>query len=237
MAGKKLILAILHFEIHISALFLNPPFFLYLVFLTFHLIFQSKIWHCIAKGINCHWKRYLTNVIAAAAAILFGDIIADIKPANVFLTTACKVKLGDLGLGRFFSSRTNLAHSLGISLSLAFTIQLFLQIYPVQIATIHPCCSSLVFFLLLPVGTPYYMSPERIHENGEFSRFYSLFNISSFLSLPFIFHLKYKLVFWLQAITSSLISGHWGVFSMRSYCFFLVPGLSCLALIPCFQYT
>lgn len=52
----------------------------------------------------------------------------DLKPANVFITAQGTVKLGDLGLSRFFGKNTGITFSL--------------------------------------VGTPYYMSPERINQSG-----------------------------------------------------------------------
>ncbi|XP_068191758.1 serine/threonine-protein kinase Nek6-like isoform X2 [Antennarius striatus] len=75
----------------------------------------------------------------------------DIKPANVFITATGEVKLGDLGLGRFFSSKTTAAHSLGKTHTHTHTFRSGLK---------GSVCS------VCPVGTPYYMSPERIHENG-----------------------------------------------------------------------
>ncbi|BES88878.1 NIMA-related kinase [Nesidiocoris tenuis] len=81
------------------------------------LIPENTIWRYfvqIASGLqHMHSKRVMHR---------------DIKPANVFVTRAGVVKLGDLGLSRFFSAKTLAAQSL--------------------------------------VGTPYYMSPERLHEQS-----------------------------------------------------------------------
>lgn len=71
--------------------------------------------------------RYFSQVCAALKHMHLKRIMhRDVKPANVFITSDGRVKLGDLGLGRFFSPSSLAANSL--------------------------------------VGSPYYMSPERIQE-------------------------------------------------------------------------
>lgn len=73
------------------------------------------------------WK-YFSQIAAALDHMHERRVMhRDMKPANIFMAADGKtVKLGDLGLGRFFSMCTQDAHSL--------------------------------------VGTPYYMSPERVTE-------------------------------------------------------------------------
>lgn len=92
----------------------------------------------LAKFIKCfrqHGKlvpeptiwRYFSQVCAALKHMHMKRIMhRDVKPANVFITSDGRVKLGDLGLGRFFNPSSVAANSL--------------------------------------VGTPYYMSPERIQQ-------------------------------------------------------------------------
>lgn len=77
--------------------------------LTFIFKIYVKFYH--EKWFLILWKYVNWHHLSPDPFIL----LTDIKPANVFITATGVVKLGDLGLGRFFSSKTTAAHSLGKS--------------------------------------------------------------------------------------------------------------------------
>ena len=57
------------------------------------------------------WRHF--SQIADALAYMHEKRVMhrDLKPANVFVTETNHVKLGDLGVGRHFSSKTDMVHS------------------------------------------------------------------------------------------------------------------------------
>jgi NIMA (never in mitosis gene a)-related kinase len=59
------------------------------------------------------WAARYVSQISSALAYMHDQRVMhrDVKPANVFVTAPHTMKLGDLGLGRYFSSKTEQTHS------------------------------------------------------------------------------------------------------------------------------
>ena len=72
-----------------------------------------KFFSQICSGLeHMHSKRIMHRGRKSGERTNNEQIGLDIKPANIFVSAEGIVRLGDLGLGRFFGSKTTSAHSM-----------------------------------------------------------------------------------------------------------------------------